>query len=73
MTVDELRAALREIPADVEIRLVDKDSYEFEVSEVALVISSPPSGNCPRAYIVEGDLLGELPDETRNALGWWAE
>jgi hypothetical protein len=73
MTVDELRAALREIPADVEIRLADKASYEFKVSEVALVFfaGSPPSGNYPPvACIVAGDPLGELADEARNALGW---
>lgn len=64
---------MRGIPGAVEIRLTDKDSYEFEASDAALVFfaDSPPDGGSPPvAHIVEGELLGELPDEACIALGY---
>lgn len=68
MTVDELIAAFRGIPGDVEVRVTD-DTGEFEWKTVDAAVvffaDSPPV-----AYIAEGILLDELPDEACNALGF---
>lgn len=68
MTVDELMTALRDVPGDVEVRVTD-DSGEFEWKTVdagvVFFADSPPV-----AYIAEGVLLDELPDQARAALGF---
>jgi hypothetical protein len=68
MTVDELIAALRDVPGDVEVRVTDDSGdFEWKTADAGVVFfaDSPPV-----AYIAEGILFDELPDEACVALGF---
>ena len=73
MTVAELLHELENIDPDAEVRLAVQPRWPFEYSvrEVAVVeVNSPKNEDKVTVYLAEGEQLGYLPGNVKDALGW---
>ena len=64
MTVEELKEQLEMLDPDMEIRFASQPSWPFEYS----INDIMPVGDV--AYLEEGEQIGYLPVEAKEALSW---
>lgn len=69
MTVEQLIAALEQLPPEAEVRLAIQPAWPFEYAISAITEAVPlPEGDV--VYLIEGTQLGYLPGEAREEIGW---
>ena len=68
MTVEDLICELQQQDRDAEVRLAQQPAWAFEYDLDGVTSANTPDGNI--VYIAEGNQLGYLPQEAKEAVGW---